>query len=187
MNVINHQAMEIGSPTTIVLLRHGRTAWNRAEILIGQRDIELDAGGRQEARWAVRSLAGINAIYSSPLSRCKESAEIIGACLGLPVTVLKGLSERHWGILEGRPKSERDRCQNPEGGETTEGFHARVVDTLTHIVGARPLIVTHSGVIRLLCDNSSAVIPHAEPIELPFEKFALLKFKLTAEGDGQTT
>lgn len=167
--------MEIGSPITIVLLRHGRTAWNRAEILIGQKDIALDAGGRQEARRAVRLLAGITSIYSSPLSRCKESAEIIGACLGLPVTVLKGLSERHWGILEGRPKSERDRCQDPEGGETTEVFRARVADTLYHIVGVRPLIVTHSGVIRLLCNNSSAAIPHAEPIELPFEKFASVK------------
>jgi len=149
--------------------------WNRADILIGQRDIPLDAGGRQEARRAVRLLTGIDAIYSSPLSRCKESADIIGACLGLPVTLFKGLSERHWGVLEGRPKSERDRSQDPEGGESTEGFRARVVETLPHIVGARPLLVTHSGVIRLLCAHPPAVIQHAEPIELPFEAVASLR------------
>ncbi|MSU90612.1 histidine phosphatase family protein, partial [Rhodobacteraceae bacterium 2CG4] len=35
---------------TIILLRHGRTAWNRAGIVIGQRDVPLDAGGRHEAQ-----------------------------------------------------------------------------------------------------------------------------------------
>lgn len=167
--------MERNPPTTIVLLRHGRTTWNRADILIGQRDIPLDAGGREEARRAVRLLTRIDAIYSSPLSRCEESADIIGKVLGLPVTLFKGLSERHWGVFEGRPKSERDRSQDPEGGETTDGFRARVVETLPHIVGARPLIVTHSGVIRILCDHLPTVIPHAEPIETPFEKVASLR------------
>lgn len=56
MSAINHRAMEIGSSTKIVVIRHGRTMWNRYGILIGQRDIPLDAGGRQEARMAVRSL-----------------------------------------------------------------------------------------------------------------------------------
>lgn len=164
--------MEIGSSTKIVVIRHGRTMWNRCGILIGQRDIPLDAGGRQEARMAVRSLQGIDAIYSSPLARCKETASIIGDCLGLPVALLNGLSERNWGIFEGRPKLERDRSQNPEGGESTEEFRARVTETLPHIIGARPLLVTHSGVIRLLFAHPNAVIPHAEPIELPVEKMA---------------
>jgi 2,3-bisphosphoglycerate-dependent phosphoglycerate mutase len=167
--------MEIDLTRKMVVIRHGRTMWNRLGILIGQRDIPLDAGGRQEARRAVRSLTGIDAIYSSPLERCKETACIIGACLGLPVTLLKGLSERHWGIFEGRLKLERDRSQDPEGGENTEEFRARVVGTLPHIVGARPLVVTHSGVIRLLCADPNAVIPHAEPIELTFEKVVWLR------------
>lgn len=153
-------------PTTIVLLRHGQTTWNRYGILIGQRDIPLDAGGHQEARRAVRSLTGIDAIYSSPLSRCEETAAIIGAGLGLPVTIFSGFSERHWGVFEGRPKSERDRSRDPEGGETAEAFCARVMKTLHHLVGARPLVVTHSGVIRLLLSDPLVSIPHAEPIEL---------------------
>lgn len=175
MSEINNQAMEIDLTTKIVVIRHGRTMWNRSGILIGQRDIPLDAGGRLEARRAVRSLAGTDAIYSSPLARCKETAGIIGACLGLPITLIEGLSERHWGAFEGRPKLERDRFQDPEGGESTQEFRARVVEALPHIVGARPLIVTHSGVIRLLCADPNAVIPHAEPIELPLEKFSSLR------------
>lgn len=179
--------METSPPAAIVLLRHGHTAWNRAETLIGQKDIPLDAGGRQEAERAVGLLAGIDAIYSSPLSRSKETAEIIGACLGLQVELLQGLSERHWGVFEGRPKLERDLYQEPEGGETTAEFRARVAKTLPSIVGVRPLVVTHSGVIRLLSAQPTARIPHAEPIELPFEDFTFLRGQLTEEGNNRTT
>lgn len=150
----------------LILLRHGQTPWNRAGILIGQKDIPLDAGGRQEARRVVQSLTGIDAIYSSPLSRCQETAAIIGAGLGLPVTILSGLSERHWGVFEGRPKSDRDPSLDPEGGETAEIFRARVAAVLPHLAGARPLVVTHSGVIRLLLSDPGASIPYAQPIEL---------------------
>lgn len=157
------------SHKTIVLVRHGRTSWNRAEILIGQKDIPLDNGGREEARRAVRTLTGIDAIYSSPLSRCKETAKIIGSRLGLQVVLLDGLAERHWGVFEGRPKSERDGSQYPEGGETIEGFRARVKEMLPRLVGVRPLVVTHSGVIRLFCAKPNALVPHAEPIEMSFD------------------
>ena len=174
-------------PKNIVLLRHGRTAWNRADILIGQKDIPLDNGGRQEARRAVRWLTGIDAIYSSPLSRCKETAEIIGASLGLRVTLLMGLSERHWGVLEGCPKSERDRSQDPEGGEAIDAFRSRVAKTLPHLAGERPLVVTHSGVIRLLCAQPNALVPHAEPIELSFDTIESVERQLKANGNDVAT
>lgn len=156
----------------MVLLRHGRTAWNRDGIVIGQRDIPLDEGGRLEAMEAARLLTGIDAIYSSPLSRCKETATIIGAHLGLPVTLVLGLSERHWGVFEGRPRSERDRARDPEGGETAETFRGRVAKVLPHLVGTRALVVTHSGVIRLLCADAAPVpVPHAQPIELTDDRW----------------
>lgn len=157
------------SPAKVILLRHGQTPWNRAGILIGQKDIPLDDGGRQEARRVVRALTGTDVIYSSPLSRCQETAAIIGAGLGLPVTILPGLSERHWGVFEGQPKTGRDRFRDPEGGETAEAFRARVAAVLPHLVGERPLVVTHSGVIRLLLADHCASIPHAQPIELSTE------------------
>lgn len=157
----------------IVLLRHGQTPWNRAGILTGQTDIPLDACGRQEAESVIPLLTGIDAIYSSPLLRCQETASIIGAGLGLPVVFFLGLSERHWGIFEGRPKSEVDRSRDPDGGETAEAFRARVSETLPLLVSVKPLVVTHSGVIRLLLSDPPASIPHAKPIELPAELRAL--------------
>lgn len=167
--------MQMRLPKSIVLLRHGRTAWNRVEFLIGQKNIPLDDGGRQDARNAIRFLTGIDAVYSSPLSRCRETAEIIGVGLGLKVVLLDGLMERHWGVYEGRPKSERDKSQDPEGGETIEQFRARVDEVFLHISGVKPLVVTHSGVIRLLCSQPGALIPHAEPIEISFDRAALLR------------
>ncbi|WP_425074855.1 histidine phosphatase family protein [Sagittula sp. S175] len=162
-------------PKSIVLLRHGRTAWNRADTLIGQKDIPLDDGGRHDARSAIRFLTGIDAIYSSPLSRCKETAEIIGAALGLEIVFLDGLKERHWGIYEGRPKRERDKYKDPEGGETIDDFRARVEQEMLKIGNVRPLLVTHSGVIRLLLDRPNASIPHAVPLEMILENVYSVK------------
>lgn len=161
-------------PMRIIILRHGQTNWNRDDILIGQSDIPLNAIGRQEAHRVVRYLSGIDAIYSSPLSRCQETATIISKGLDLPVTIFSGLSERNWGVFEGRPKSERDSSRNPEGGETAEEFGTRVAKALPYVVGARPLVVTHSGVIRLLLSDPLASIPHAVPIELSAETAASL-------------
>lgn len=179
--------METSPPPTIVLLRHGRTAWNREEILIGQKDIPLDIGGRQEVESAVEALAGVDAIYSSPLTRSRETAEIIGGRLGLQVELLHGLSERHWGVFEGRPKLERDQSREPEGGETTVEFRERVLKTLQFIEGERPLVVTHSGVIRLLSSQPTSQIPHAEPIELSSERVMSLRTQLIKEGNSRTT
>lgn len=162
------QINEMKPATRLVLLRHGQTAWNRAGILIGQSDVPLNVDGQQEARNVVRSLIGIDKIYTSPLSRCQQTANIIGTQLGLPITILSGLSERNWGVFEGRPKSERDQSRDPEGGETDEAFRARLAETLPHLVGARPLVVTHSGVIRLLLSDPLTSIPHATPIEFQF-------------------
>lgn len=70
----------------IYLVRHGRTAWNKGEVFRGTADIPLDDVGRQQARLvrgALVTLApGARFIYCSPLSRAKETADIV-AC-GFP-------------------------------------------------------------------------------------------------------
>jgi broad specificity phosphatase PhoE len=67
----------------IYLVRHGRTAWNKGEVFRGTADVPLDDVGRQQAhlvRGALVALApGARFIYCSPLSRAKETAEIV-AC-----------------------------------------------------------------------------------------------------------
>jgi len=64
--------------TTILLIRHGETAWNREKIFRGVYDIPLNENGRDQARQVARALKGreIHAAYSSPLSRAIETAQI---------------------------------------------------------------------------------------------------------------
>ena len=65
----------------IYLVRHGQTAWNKAKIFRGRRDVPLDEQGRLEAAAAAKALreVALGRIYTSPLSRARETAETIAA------------------------------------------------------------------------------------------------------------
>ena len=62
--------------TTILLVRHGETAWNRRRIFRGTRDVPLNENGRAQADLLGERLRGrrIDAAYSSPLGRSRETA-----------------------------------------------------------------------------------------------------------------
>lgn len=70
----------------ILLLRHGRTAWNKGEVFRGTSEVPLDDIGREQARLAghaLRSQVSAGAkIFCSPLSRAHETAEIVAGILG---------------------------------------------------------------------------------------------------------
>ncbi len=73
-------------PTTIVLVRHGETDWNRENRFQGHADPPLNDAGRAQARaarassYATRRFA---AAYTSPLRRAHETAAILASELGL--------------------------------------------------------------------------------------------------------
>jgi broad specificity phosphatase PhoE len=73
--------------TTFLLARHGETEWNREERYQGHADPPLNATGRAQAEELANSLVEeqVEAIYSSDLRRAAETAEIVGARLGLTV------------------------------------------------------------------------------------------------------
>lgn len=87
----------------IVLWRHGRTAWNRTNRFQGQADIELDEVGRAQAARAAEVLAAFEpaVLWSSDLSRARETAGALAAVTGLEVTTDKRLREIHVGSWEG--------------------------------------------------------------------------------------
>ena len=82
--------------TTIYLVRHGQTAWNKEEIFRGRADVPLSLIGLQEAESVGEYLKGmdIHVIYSSPLSRAKETARRIAQIFNLKVQLL--VSEESW-------------------------------------------------------------------------------------------
>ena len=94
-------------PITILLVRHGQDEDNEQRIMNGRRDNPLTELGRQQATEAGNKIAGdeITAIYSSPLKRAKETAEIISSHHGLKVETDNRLLERDFGVVTGLPSS----------------------------------------------------------------------------------
>ena len=95
----------------IILVRHGRTAYNREQIIRGRADVPLDHHGRQQAALLAEALAGrgIRAIHTSPLSRARETGRTIAARCGLPVAESSALIDMDFGAWQGLPWAEVER------------------------------------------------------------------------------
>ena len=139
--------------TTLLLVRHGETDWNAEGRLQGQTDRPLSDFGRQQARQLAAEMADeeLEAIYSSDLSRARETAAIVAERLGLPVELDPDLRETDWGSWEGLTAVERDRVEFV--GESTEGHRERILRALRRISERHPgdgrvLVVTHGGSMR---------------------------------------
>jgi probable phosphoglycerate mutase len=150
---------------TLLLVRHGETDWNASGRLQGHTDRPLNDYGRRQARELADRLAddGIAAIYASDLSRAKETAEIVGARLGLPIVIDADLRERNWGSWEGLTPEERDAVAFE--GETPRDHRDRLMRAVRRIAerhaGQRVVVVTHGGSMRRV---QAAVTGIASPV-----------------------
>ncbi len=151
--------------TTLLLVRHGETDWNAEGRLQGHTDRPLSDFGRRQARQLAEELADekLEAIYASDLARARETAEILGERLGLPVGLDADLREKDWGTWEGLTAVERDRAEFT--GESTEAHQERILRTLSRIAERHPdvrvLVVTHGGSMRRV---QTAVLGMALPV-----------------------
>jgi broad specificity phosphatase PhoE len=152
--------------TTILLARHGETDWNREGRFQGHADPPLNRTGRAQAvDLSVALMAEqLAAVYSSPLRRALETAEVLAASHGLepvPVDDLREVDVGSWSGLTRAEVEERfpaqfarwlDYGQGWEDGETYEEMGRRAVDALLRLAaahdGERVLAVTHGGPIR---------------------------------------
>ena len=153
--------------TELYLVRHGETDWNRQRRIQGLTDIPLNDTGRAQARATGMLLARRNwdAVYASPLSRARETAEIIAEELELPEPgLLDAMVERNYGEAEGldwmQVESRFPDGSAVPGRESREQVGARVVPALIRLAEERPgeslVIVSHGGAIR-------AVLSEVEP------------------------
>jgi broad specificity phosphatase PhoE len=151
--------------TTLLLVRHGETDWNAAGRLQGHTDRPLNDHGRLQAEELAERLAGegADAIYASDLSRAKQTAEIVGARLGLPVVIDADLREKNWGNWEGLTGDERVQVEFE--GESTKDHRERVLRAVRRIAerhpGQRVVVVTHGGSLRRI---QAAVNGVADPV-----------------------
>jgi len=174
--------------TTIVLVRHGETAWNAEGRVQGQTDVPLNEVGRAQAEALVPVLGAerFDAIYSSDLVRVRETAEPTARVLGHDVALDAGLRERHYGMFEtltyvecgARFPAEFERFRAKEldfafgSGESLKDFHARAMACLHSIAerhpGAGVLVFTHGGVLEMLLREATARgLRSARDFEIP--------------------
>ena len=155
--------------TKLLLVRHGRTAWNAAGRIQGQLDIALDELGGQQARQVAERVQSfhLDAIYTSPLQRARETAEAIGTRLNLPVTGDDRLMEYQFGVVSGLTWEELV-AQHPElakrwvddawtvpiaGSEGRVNFAARVKAVMDDLIARHPdqhvAVVAHGGTFNV--------------------------------------
>ncbi len=98
---------------TLVLLRHGQSAWNLENRFTGWTDVDLSPAGEQEARDAARLLSEegltFDVCHTSVLTRAIRTLYIVQHEMGLswlPVHKHWRLNERHYGALQGLDKAE---------------------------------------------------------------------------------
>ncbi|WP_158294920.1 histidine phosphatase family protein [Nocardioides caeni] len=96
------------SPRRLVLLRHGRTAWNAAHRIQGQLDTELDEVGLEQARAVAPAVAALHpaVVWSSDLSRARVTADEVAKECGLVPTYDERLREFALGDFQGLTHAE---------------------------------------------------------------------------------
>ena len=152
--------------TIVGLLRHGQTDWNIDFRLQGITDIPLNETGLAQARFAAEVIKAEDwdFIATSPLSRARETAEIVAKELGIAEVAIEPLLlERSFGDAEGMTHEEwkRDFPDGlPPGGESLDVLRARAEQLLDQLLnvyrGTRVLTVSHGALIRKLVRMVSA-------------------------------
>ena len=179
----------------ILLARHGETDYNLPPARVqGRRDIPLNDRGRAQARELARAAADedVRIVWSSNLSRARETAAIVAEELGLEVRVDARLAESDRGAWEGRRLDDIARDE-PElwarwrragaefrfpDGESLAEHLARLSAVLDEIgEGELPaLVICHGGTIRCAFARAhprgldafhELDVPHAELMRLP--------------------
>lgn len=175
---------DLGTPTTFVLLRHGETELTPQKRFSGSggSDPGLSPAGRRQADAVAAALAArgtIQAVVSSPLRRCRETAEAVAARLGLDVRVDEGLRETDFGAWDGLTFAEvRERhaedldawigstkAAPTGGGESFAAVARRVAlsrdKLLARYAGRTVLLVSHVTPVKTLVRLALGAPPEA--------------------------
>lgn len=153
----------------IYLIRHGRVDQGDRPIMLGQTDLPLSDRGRDQMTALAAGLAGvgISRIHSSPLLRCRQSAEILAQAWGLTVRLEPDWREIDLGAWDGLPREQiKERFPEeyaargqdlagyrPSGGESFRDLADRVTaafERLTRGLTGSIALVGHAGVQRVL-------------------------------------
>lgn len=160
------------STTIVLLVRHGENDWVGSDRLAGRTPgVHLNDTGRKQAcdLAAILAKQPIQAVYSSPLERCLETAQPTAEALGLPIVPFPGILEVDYGTWQGGNLKELAKL--PEwgmvqhypsafrfpGGESLRETQARAIAALEEVQAGHPnqlvALFSHADVIRLLLSH----------------------------------
>jgi broad specificity phosphatase PhoE len=153
----------------LILARHGETVWNVEKIYRGRADVNLDEVGIKQAELLGKYLSNwkLEAIYSSPVKRALDTANIVARYQKIGVYTAEGLIDFDYGEWQSLPEQEVTRLypalldewhNNPHkvkmpGGESLEDVRRRAIevvnDALSKYQGSI-VLVSHRVVIKVL-------------------------------------
>jgi broad specificity phosphatase PhoE len=192
----------------LILARHGETVWNVEKVFRGRADVSLDEVGIKQAELLVKCLSNwkLGAIYSSPLKRALDTANIVARYQKAAVHIAEGLIDFDFGEWQSLPESEVRRLypdlfnewhNNPHkvrmpSGESLGDVRKRAVEVVNDVLfrhRGNVLLVSHRAVIKvLICyllglDNSQFRNIHQDVGGITIFDYADERFVLTRHND----
>lgn len=183
----------------LALIRHGESTANREGIIQGRGDYPLSESGREQALLTSQALTSFRPyrIFTSPLARARETAEIINRPHNVEVVPLPELMEFDLGefegltfprILELHPevlpglKSGIPFHHLAPGAETDESVNARARRAMEQILDSglpRVVVVSHLGVLERVIAAALKLPPEQLPREnLPLRNCSITRLKI---------
>jgi probable phosphoglycerate mutase len=174
--------------TTVLLVRHGETTWNREGHIQGWAPTSLTDRGRRQARVVGRHVAAaydVDRMRASDLARTRETARLVAREVGVEPVFDRAWRERDFGVyqgfdyealFEGFPEFAVDEVgyraveATPEGGESVLDLRERVLAGWDDLLadaerGDVVLVVTHGGPLCHLLGHLKGLDPVASIIE----------------------
>jgi broad specificity phosphatase PhoE len=155
--------------TELVLARHGETTWNVEKVFRGRADVALNEAGIRQAELLGSYLSNwkLEAIYSSPLRRALDTANIVASYQKVAVRIAEDLVDFDYGEWQSLPEPEAKRLypalitewhNSPNkirmpGGEGLEDVRTRAIELVDGILSRHQgnvLLVSHRVVLKVL-------------------------------------
>jgi broad specificity phosphatase PhoE len=155
--------------TELILARHGETVWNVEKIYRGRADVNLDEVGIKQADLLGKYLSSwkLEAIYSSPVKRATDTANIIARYQKIGVQIAEGLVDFDYGEWQSLPEKEVKKLypsllnewhNNPHkvrmpAGESLEDVRNRAIEVVNDVLSkyqGSVVLVSHRVVNKVL-------------------------------------
>lgn len=158
--------------TIVFLIRHGLTSWSKEDCFSGVSDIPLLPEGIDQVRSLAKRFSEntvtLNGIISSPLQRCRQTAQVLSESFSAPIQIIDSFTELDYGDWEGMnrldvinqyPSEYRQWQQDPyllspPNGESGKQLINRVIPPLEFLIkanaGSTIAIIAHKTVNRLI-------------------------------------